>query len=226
MTLANWQDPPFNRWGFQHIRDLIPTARIARERPGVARCPRADRDLDALAVPLGPPPPYGGTMLADTATDGFLVLHRGRIVTEQYFNGLHADTHAPVDVRLEVHHVHGGRRSSWGGDGWTRRAGRPLPARARAAAASRAHRAAPAGHAHRHAVQRGLRGPGTPRSASTSSCTCGARGIVGPARSTPAAISPRSRTTASTAGRSATGRPHRRARVGDGARRAARGCRS
>ena len=25
VTLANWQDPPFNRWGFQHVRDLIPT---------------------------------------------------------------------------------------------------------------------------------------------------------------------------------------------------------
>ena len=30
VTLANWQDPPFNRWGFQHIRDLIPTARVRR----------------------------------------------------------------------------------------------------------------------------------------------------------------------------------------------------
>ena len=30
VTLANWQDPPFNRWAFQHIRELIPTARIAQ----------------------------------------------------------------------------------------------------------------------------------------------------------------------------------------------------
>jgi len=30
VSLSNWQDPPFNRWGFQHVRDLIPTARIAR----------------------------------------------------------------------------------------------------------------------------------------------------------------------------------------------------
>ena len=37
VTLANWQDPPFNRWGFQHVRDLIPTARIARgDGPGSA----------------------------------------------------------------------------------------------------------------------------------------------------------------------------------------------
>ena len=30
VTLANWQDPPFNRWAFQHVRELIPTARIPR----------------------------------------------------------------------------------------------------------------------------------------------------------------------------------------------------
>jgi hypothetical protein len=30
VTLANWQDPPFNRWAFQHVRELIPTARISR----------------------------------------------------------------------------------------------------------------------------------------------------------------------------------------------------
>ena len=37
VTLANWQDPPFNRWAFQHVRELIPTARIrARYRAGMA----------------------------------------------------------------------------------------------------------------------------------------------------------------------------------------------
>src|SRR6185437_7378344 len=28
VTLDNWQLPPWNRWGFQHVRELIPTARI------------------------------------------------------------------------------------------------------------------------------------------------------------------------------------------------------
>ena len=30
VTLEDWRDPPFNRWAFQHIRELIPTARISR----------------------------------------------------------------------------------------------------------------------------------------------------------------------------------------------------
>ena len=28
VSLVNWQDPPFNRWSFQHLRELIPTQRI------------------------------------------------------------------------------------------------------------------------------------------------------------------------------------------------------
>ena len=37
MTLLNWQDPPFNRWSFQHLRELIPTpADSGRSRSGPA----------------------------------------------------------------------------------------------------------------------------------------------------------------------------------------------
>ena len=25
VTLANWQDPPFHRWAFRHMRELIPS---------------------------------------------------------------------------------------------------------------------------------------------------------------------------------------------------------
>jgi hypothetical protein len=30
VTLANWQDPLYDRWSFQHLRELIPTQRIPR----------------------------------------------------------------------------------------------------------------------------------------------------------------------------------------------------
>jgi len=36
----------------------------------------------------GTPGLMAGSLLGQTYTDGFLVLHRGRIVTERYFNGL------------------------------------------------------------------------------------------------------------------------------------------
>lgn len=92
VTLANWQDPPFNRWGFQHVRDLIPTARIAHGDGPVWKLPRAERDLDNLTFISGRKSMTVGRMLAQTATDGFMVLHRGKVVSEQYFNGMTPDT--------------------------------------------------------------------------------------------------------------------------------------
>jgi hypothetical protein len=88
-TLANWQDPPFNRWAFPHIRELIPTARISR---GAGRLPRAERDLAGLRFRSGDRELTVGQMLAETYTDGFLVLCCGQIVAEQYFNGMAPDT--------------------------------------------------------------------------------------------------------------------------------------
>jgi CubicO group peptidase (beta-lactamase class C family) len=91
VTLANWQDPPFNRWSFQHIRELIPTVRIRRGAGPAWRLPRAERDLSGIRFSVGGQDMTVGEMLADTYTDGFLVLHRGQIVTEQYRNGLEPD---------------------------------------------------------------------------------------------------------------------------------------
>ncbi|MGN6679112.1 MAG: hypothetical protein ACTHKL_15220, partial [Streptosporangiaceae bacterium] len=92
VTLENWRDPPFNRWAFQHIRELIPTARVSRGDSSSRALPRAERDLSALRYQSGGRDMTVAEMLAETYTDGFLVLHRGEIVTEQYFNGMRPDT--------------------------------------------------------------------------------------------------------------------------------------
>jgi CubicO group peptidase (beta-lactamase class C family) len=92
VSLANWQDAPFNRWGFQHIRDLIPTARIGRGDGPAWELPRAKRDLSALRVPFGARSVDLASFLTETWTDGFLVLHRGRIVHEEYRNAMAPDT--------------------------------------------------------------------------------------------------------------------------------------
>jgi len=110
VTLANWQRPPFNRWSFQHVRELIPTARISRGDGQVWELPRAERyDLDELrfAVQPGELAPDGTLtvreMLEATYTDGFLVLHQGQIVAEQYFNGLRPDVpHLLMSVSKSV----------------------------------------------------------------------------------------------------------------------------
>jgi CubicO group peptidase (beta-lactamase class C family) len=103
VTLGNWQDPPFNRWAFQHIRELIPTARIGRADGRPRPLPRAERDLSALRFRSGDRDLTVADALAETWTDGFLVLHRGRVVTEQYFNGMRPDTpHLLMSVSKSV----------------------------------------------------------------------------------------------------------------------------
>ncbi len=103
VTLANWQDPPFNRWAFQHVRELIPTARIPRggAPPWSLATDRAD--ISAIRFRSGGRELSIADMLAQTWTDGFLVLHQGRILAEQYFNGLAPDVpHLLMSVSKSV----------------------------------------------------------------------------------------------------------------------------
>ena len=92
VTLANWQDPPYNRWGFLHVRELIPTARIGRGDVPVADLPRDERVLEDVRFRVGHRDHTVGGMLDETWTDGFLVIHEDRIVTERYRDGMAPDT--------------------------------------------------------------------------------------------------------------------------------------
>src|SRR5579872_835782 len=88
----HWQDGPANRWSYQHVRELIPTARITRGSGPAWRLPRAEIDLTGVEVPVAGEVRRVGHVLDATQTDGFLVLHRGEIVTELYFNDMAEDT--------------------------------------------------------------------------------------------------------------------------------------
>ena len=103
VTLANWQDPPFNRWAFQHIRELIPTAKIARGAHLMRRLPRGEQELGQVAFCFQNRELTVQQFLEQTWTDGFVVLHEGRVVYERYMNGLAADTpHLLMSVSKSV----------------------------------------------------------------------------------------------------------------------------
>ena len=103
VTLANWQDPPFNRWAFQHVRELIPTARIPRGDQPAWALPRAERDVLGFRFQGVDRELSIAEMLEETYTDGFLVLHRGTIVAEHYFNGMTPDVpHLLMSVSKSV----------------------------------------------------------------------------------------------------------------------------
>lgn len=90
VTLANWREPPYNRWAFRHVRQLVPSAAVSRgEGPAL---PPAPRDLSSVAfVDKGGSEVSVDQMLAATYTDGFVVLQDGHLVAEAYDNGLTPD---------------------------------------------------------------------------------------------------------------------------------------
>jgi len=104
---GNWTAWPNTRWSFTHVDELRASARIAAGGPAGDLLPDANAssgqedaddeaglvDLDGLTVDDG-----GGSswtldeMLHHTCTNGFLVLHRGQVVAERYFNGMDRST--------------------------------------------------------------------------------------------------------------------------------------
>jgi len=106
VTLANWQDPPYNRWSFQHLRELIPTQRIPRgPGPWRALSPHADSPvLDDITVHrLAGHTSSFAEVIAETWTDAVVVLHDGQLVLEQYFNGMAEETpHLLMSVTKSV----------------------------------------------------------------------------------------------------------------------------
>ena len=85
--------PPYNRWAFQHIRELHPTRAVYRDAARVSALASDPRDLGAFSAPVREGRVVTLDQLLDEShTDAFLVLHRGSIVYERYFNGMQAHT--------------------------------------------------------------------------------------------------------------------------------------
>ena len=103
VTLGNWQEPPFNRWAFQHVAELIPTARIPRADGHLWRLHREERDLSHLSIRRDGHALGLDHFLEQTYTDGLLVLHGGTIVHEAYFNSMRPDSrHLLMSVSKSV----------------------------------------------------------------------------------------------------------------------------
>lgn len=86
VTPANMFRPPNNRWTLQHLREFVPTRNVASGKH-VSEFKRQPMDLSALQVSF----PGGRKVnvvewLEAAYTDGFVVLHRGEIVFERYYN--------------------------------------------------------------------------------------------------------------------------------------------
>jgi hypothetical protein len=89
VTNERWSSGPQSRWTYQHIRELMPTVEIYRGDGPVYPLPESPKPIQAISVEnLDGDTVTIADWLEDSYTDGFLVLHKGEILTEVYLNSM------------------------------------------------------------------------------------------------------------------------------------------
>lgn len=86
---TNWIEYPFNRWGFQNIRRILPTAKLVSSPSTIIPFQEDKQNLDQVEVDLD----KGGVRTVEEImeawqTDSIVVLHNGKLVYERYWNGM------------------------------------------------------------------------------------------------------------------------------------------
>lgn len=103
VTIANWRRAPFNRWGFQHVRELLPTAEVSRGTGPVWDLPQRPRELLDTTVTVGEKRLPLADIVDDTYTDALIILRGGSIAVEDYRQGMAPDTeHLCMSVTKSV----------------------------------------------------------------------------------------------------------------------------
>ena len=84
---------PRTRYGYSHVRELVPTRVVWRGDGPVSKLPRAERDISGVLFtdPNGTRRTFAEALKL-TYTDGILVMHKGKVVYERYFGALDAHT--------------------------------------------------------------------------------------------------------------------------------------
>lgn len=88
LTLTNFQFGPQNRWAFSHMREVIPTAKIAKDDKQVLPLNRGAGYVDDLTISLHGQEQSIEEIAESQYIDGLLVLKDGHIVFEKYYGYL------------------------------------------------------------------------------------------------------------------------------------------
>ncbi len=86
-TAYNWQDPPFNRWAFWHVAEILPTYPVSRGSGPARALPASAAVPDLSGVPVtrtDGAASTAGDVFDDTFTDAYAVLQDGGLVAEGY----------------------------------------------------------------------------------------------------------------------------------------------
>jgi len=99
VTSANWLEPPYNRLGFRGVSKLVRTETIPRGDGPAFELSRVECDLGEFRFEHQGRSRDLATLLEETYTDGFLVIHDGVVVSEQYLSGMApSETHLLMSV--------------------------------------------------------------------------------------------------------------------------------
>lgn len=90
VSLANWRNRPFNAWAFHHVREIVPSADIANASDDIWQFAQQLDDLSSLAFTHRGAACSLDAFMSETATDGLVILHRGKVIVERYANGMTA----------------------------------------------------------------------------------------------------------------------------------------
>lgn len=102
-TSANWIDPPYNRVGYLHVRELTRTASVARGHGPVWSIPGRAALLHGLPVSLPGGEVRLGEVLTSCFVDSMVVVHDGAVVVEYHDTGVDPSTnHLLMSVSKSV----------------------------------------------------------------------------------------------------------------------------
>lgn len=86
-----WDRAPWNRRTFQRVRELIPTSRVRRSS-SPPTWSHAHQDINLIPFESDGRRDTIKGFLDTSFTDGFCIVHRGKIITEHYDNGMNEYT--------------------------------------------------------------------------------------------------------------------------------------
>ncbi|MDB5525926.1 MAG: 6-aminohexanoate hydrolase [Rhizobium sp.] len=89
---TEWDTGPYNRWTFQNVSDLVPTTKVWRGPGPASSLPEAPEDIGEIRFTHDGAERTISEFLDTTFTDGFLVMHRGKVISETYMNGMRPRT--------------------------------------------------------------------------------------------------------------------------------------
>ncbi len=84
VTLQNWRNPPYNRWSFKNVSQLLPCSMIWRGDHEASAWPQDLQDILDIAFSWQGRTMTISDMLLETLSDGFVILRDGRLVHESY----------------------------------------------------------------------------------------------------------------------------------------------